>query len=372
MKKTLSILMSLTSLVMYAQDRSHFYTNLLNPFLANPAQAGNTKGIQAVLNARTMLGGIEGSPRTINFGLHGATNNDAGLGLKVISDWRGVFQLTNVEAAYSKKVQLNKVNLIHFGLSLGVCQTAIRQDLLNSNVSLEDPMLTDKNLNKLRVSSGAGFTYKYAEKFEFSTSFPMLITGDENINGFFVSTAHYNFKTGTGEKYTIQPQVNYYNFIYSDKMFDLIANTSWNNTVSISAGYRSNSSLIAGVGFNFSGFSAKYMYYMHTGNLNGLAPAQNEIGITLRFNKPKSKAPEQVNGTDEFSLELKKLNKRINGLMQIESTNPGLVDVSKELAKISTDLADLTKKYTVDTPEQLKELKAVQESLELMIAKSSK
>jgi hypothetical protein len=58
--------------------------------------------------------------------------------------------------------------------------------------------------------------------------------------------------------------------------------------------------------------------------------------------------------------------------MQVESTNPGLVDVSKELAKISSDLSALTKKYTVDTPEQLKELKSVQESLELMIAKSSK
>ncbi len=370
MKKVLYIILALLATSVNAQDRSHFYTNLLNPFLVNPAHAGNGKGIQAVLNARTMLGGIEGSPRTINFGIYGSTNNDAGLGLKVISDWRGVFQLSNFEAAYSKRVQLNKVQVLNFGLSLGVCQTAIRQELLNSNVTLEDPMLTDKNLNKLRVTSGAGFTYKYAEKFEFSTSFPMLITGDEDINGFFVSSAHYNFKTG--EKYTIQPQVNYYNFIYSDKMFDLIANASWNQTLSLSAGYRSNSSVIAGVGLNFSGFSAKYMYYMHTGNLNGLAPAQNEIGITFRFNKPKSKAPAQVNGTDEFSLELKKLNKRINGLMQVESTNPGLVDISKELAKISTDLAALTKKYTVETPEQMKELKAVQESLELMIAKSSK
>jgi hypothetical protein len=130
--------------------------------------------------------------------------------------------------------------------------------------------------------------------------------------------------------------------------------------------------MIAGIGLNFSGFSAKYMHYLHMGDLTGLAPAQNEIGITFRFNKPKTKAPAQVNGTDEFSLELKKLNKRINGLMQVESTNPGLVDVSKELAKISSDLSALTKKYTVDTPEQLKELKSVQESLELMIAKSSK
>lgn len=75
---------------------------------------------------------------------------------------------------------------------------------------------------------------------------------------------------------------------------------------------------------------------------------------------------------DEFSMELKKLNKRINGLMQVESSNPGLVDVSKELAKISIDLDALTKKYSIDTPDQMKELKSVQESLELMIAKTSK
>ena len=65
----------------FAQERSHYYTNLLNPFLINPAHAGSVQGINAIFNAKSMLGGIDGSPRTINFGLSGSLQRDAGLGL---------------------------------------------------------------------------------------------------------------------------------------------------------------------------------------------------------------------------------------------------------------------------------------------------
>lgn len=352
-----------------AQDRSHFYTNLLNPFLANPAVAGIEKGIQTNFNARTVLGGIDGLPRTINAGIYGQMSQDAGLGLKVISDWRGVFQLTNAEAAYSKRVWFNSSNQLSFGLSMGVSQTAIRSEALNSNVRLDDPMLTDNNLNRLRVTSGAGLIYRNADKFEFSASFPMLITGDQPINGFFVSSASYKFKAGANKDYSFTPQVNYYNFIYSNKMADMLVHGSWKETFSLAAGYRSNGTFIAGAGIMFSGFSARYMFYGQTGVLNMLAPAQNEVSLGLRFNKPKAKPVQTVYGSDAFSAELNKINKRINGLMQIESTNPGLVNIPNELTKIRTDLEALLKQYTIDQPEQIKQLRNVQESLDLMIQK---
>lgn len=370
MKKYIFIGIGLAALFQVrAQDRSHFYTNLLNPFLTNPAVASMEKGIQTTFNARTVLGGIDGLPRTINAGVYGQMAQDAGLGLKVISDWRGVFQLTNAEGAYSKRVWFNTSNQLSFGLSLGISQTSIRSEMLNGNVRLEDPLLTDKNLNRLRISSGAGLVYRYADKFEFSTSFPMLITGDQPINGFFVSSASYTFKNGASKEYALIPQVNYYNFIYSNKMADLILNGSWKETFSIAAGYRSNGSYIVGAGILFSGFSARYMYYGQTGVLTNLAPAQNEIALGIKFNKPKAKPVQHVVGSDAFSVELNKINKRIIGLMQIESTNPGLVDVPAELVKIRTELESILKQYTIDQPEQIKQLRNVQESLDLMIQK---
>lgn len=364
----------LLSLNGFAQERSHYYTNLLNPFLINPAQAGATQGINAIFNAKTMLGGIDGSPRTINFGVGASLQRDAGLGLKVISDWSGVFQTTNLEMAYSKKVQLVENHYLSFGLSIGAIQTSLKSELLNSSVNLADPTLTDKDLNRLKVSSGAGFLYNYANKLEIATSFPTLVTGDDKINGFFVSSISYNHKLGKDNKYAIKPGVNYYNMQYSDKLYDAMVTGTWNELISLTTGYRNNGSILMGAGVNFSSFSAHYLYYHHTDKLNGFAPAQNEIAIGFHFNSPKAnrKLKAKVNNEDEFSAELVKIDRRVNGLIQVEQTNPGLVNVPNEVANINKDLEVLLKKYKVETPEQLRLIKSIQESTDLIIAKYGK
>ncbi|MDP3929575.1 MAG: PorP/SprF family type IX secretion system membrane protein [Bacteroidota bacterium] len=363
-----------TSSMVQAQDRSHYYTHLLHPFLINPAAASSDNSIRALFNARTMLGGIDGSPRTINFGLHGGLANDAGLGLKVINDWLGVFQTTNIEMAYSKKVLLSSEQSLHFGLSLGVIQTNLKSDLINGSVNLADPNLTDPNLNRIRIASGAGFIYKFADKFELSTSFPTLVTGDDKINGFFVSSVNYKFKLGEQDKFTVKPIVNYYNMQYSDKMFDAMLHASWNDMLSLTGAYRSNGSIIMGAGTQFNSFSVQYLYYHHTGDLNGLAPAQNEIAIGFAFNKPKKEIkPKKLEfGEDAFSQDLSKINQRVNGLIQVQQSNPGLVDMKKAIADINTDLNKLLQNNKVSSAAHLKLIKSIQESIDLMIATNEK
>lgn len=358
----------------FAQERSHYYTNLLNPFLINPAHAGSVQGINAIFNAKSMLGGIDGSPRTINFGLSGSLQRDAGLGLKVISDWSGVFQTTNMEMAYSKKVQLHEKHFLSFGLSLGVIQTTLKTELLNGTVNLADPTLTDKNINKLRVASGAGFVYKFDDKLQISTSFPSLVTGDDKINGFFISSVSYNKNLGKDNKYQLLPAINFYNMQYSDKLFDAMLTGTWNKTISISTGYRSNGSLLMGAGINFNAFSAQYLYYHHTDKLSGLAPAQNEIAIGFHFNSPKrnAKSKSAMGNQDEFAVELTKIERRVNGLIQIEQTNPGIVNIPNEVTNINKDLEQLLKKFKVETPEHLRLIKNIQESTDLIIAKHEK
>ncbi|MCF8253006.1 MAG: PorP/SprF family type IX secretion system membrane protein [Bacteroidia bacterium] len=374
MKKLLISLAGITLLFAQpslAQVRSHYYTNLLNPFLVNPALAGNTQGINALFNARTMLGGIDGSPRTINFGINGSLEKDAGLGLKVVSDWSGIFQTTNIEMAYSKKVQLVQNQFLSFGLSLGAIQTTLQSELVNGNVNLADPKLNDPSLYKLKIASGAGFIYNYANKFEFATSFPSLVNGDDKINGFFVSSAQYNHAIGKDNKYVLQPRVNYFNMQYSDKLYDVLLKGTWNQTVSLSTGYRNSGAILMGAGFNFNSFSASYLYYYHTDKLNGVAPAQNEIAISFHFNKIKKAAsqPRISSDIDEFSSELSKINRRVNGLIQVEQSNPGLVNIKQEVMNINKDLEVLMKKFKVENPEHLRIIKNIQESIDLIIAK---
>jgi type IX secretion system PorP/SprF family membrane protein len=354
-----------------AQDRSHFYTNLLNPLLVNPATAGNLDNLQAMFNAKTLIGGIDGSPRTLNFGIYSPFANNTGIGAKVISHWSGAFQTINAEGIYSKKVRLTTDQSLTFGLSLGIIQTNLRNELLNGAVNLADPTLINADLNKVRLASGAGLIYKYKNRLELSASSPMMVTGDETLNGFFIASGNYTFNVGANADYSIKPIINYFNMTTAPKMVDILVNAGWNETVFLTTGYRTNGSVVTGLGFNFKNVVIGYNYYYQTGDLNRLAPAQNEIAIAFNFKKPEArvKKKQEVVNDQVIQDQIDKINDKINGLINIEKTNPGLVNVKNEMSKLNKDLEKILTKYKIENIEQLKKIKELQTNIELIIAK---
>ncbi len=354
-----------------AQDRSNLYTNLLNPFLSNPAMAGSYDNIHTMFNAKTFVGGVDASPRLINFGIHSPfANKTGGLGAKAVSQWSGAFQLVNVEGAYSKLVKLTSDQTLSLGLSLGFVQNNLRTDLFTSQVVMSDPSLNSSNLNKMLVTGGAGLVYRYKKSFEAYASSPMMLTGTESLNGFFIAGANYKFTLDADGDYDLKPIVNYYNFVTAPKMVDVLLNASWNETVSLTAGYRTQGSVVMGVGFNFKNVMVAYNYYHNTGNLNRLAPASNEIAIAFNFKKPERRIskPEMVN-EQVIQDQIDKVNDKINGLINIEKSNPGLVNVKTEMVKLNKDLEKILTKYKIENIEQLKKIKELQTNIELLIAK---
>jgi type IX secretion system PorP/SprF family membrane protein len=354
-----------------AQDRSHFYTNLLNPFLVNPAMAGSTEHINAMFNARTFIIGVESSPRTRNFGIHAPTVNNTGIGAKIVSDWRGAFQTINAEGAYSKMIKIKPDHTLTFGLSLGFIQTNLRTEMLNSKVDLSDPTLANPDLNKVHIASGAGLVYRYKKTSEVYLSSPMMVTGDETLNGFFIAGASHKFNLGTTGDYTLKPIVNYYNFMYAPKMVDVLVSAAWTETVMLQAGYRTNGTVVGGIGFNFRNLTLGYNYYHHTGDLHRLAPAQNEVAIAFNFAKPerKMRKKQEVVNDQVIQDQIDKINDKINGLINIEKSNPGLVNVKNEMVKLNRELEKILTRYKIENIEQLKKIKELQVNIELLIAK---
>lgn len=356
-----------------AQDRSNFYTNLLSPFASNPAYAGSYDNIHAGFNAKTYIGGIESSPRLLNFVIHSPfANNAAGIGGKVISQWSGAFQTVNAEGAYSKLVRLTSNQTLNLGMSLGFAQTNLRNDILNSQVNMADPTLNNSNLNKVLFTAGAGMVYRYKKQLEVYASSPMMVTGAQSLNGFFIAGANYTFILDENAEYRLKPIVNYYNFTAAPKLVDVLVSGSWNETVNLTAGYRTNGAVVAGLGFNFKNVLVGYNYYYNTGNLNRLAPAQNEISIAFNFRRPDKKAKKSdVVDAQVIQDQIDKINDKINGIINVEKSNPGLVNVKGELSKLNKDLERILAKYKIENIDQLKKIKELQTNIELIIAKYS-
>lgn len=357
-----------------AQDRSNFYTQLLNPYLGNPALTGSYDAIHAAFNAKTLIGGLASSPRTINFSLHSPFGKYSdGLGVKAISQWSGAFQTINLEGSYSKLVRLATNHNLNLGLSLGFMQTNLNTDLLNAQVNFNDPSLSNPALNNLLVTGGAGFVYKFKKQLEVYGSSPMMLTGKQNLNGFFIAGANYSFFVDEKGDYKIKPMVNYYNFVTAPKLVDVIVSTDWKQTVSLNFGYRTYGSAILGMGLNFKNVMVNYNYYYHTGNYDKFAPASNEVSIAFNFRKPERRITKKEVVSDQIIQdEIEKINQKINALLNLEQSNPGLINIKNEMIKLNKDLEKILTKYKIENMDQLKRIKELQINLELIIAKYNK
>lgn len=351
-----------------AQERSIVYSNLLNPFAYNPALAGSNDNISALFNTRGVLGGIDGTWRSYNFGIHAPLKNGNGIGIKFISSSVGVFQTINAEGVFSKTVKLNSKSNLSLGLSAGITQTNLKADMLNKMVDLSDPMLSSTDLNKLLFSSGLGLLYKFDKKAELGLSFPALMTGDKPLNDMMVLNAGWNFYGGAQKEWKVKPMLNYYKLNSSPQMIDGLLQGSWKETVSLAAGYRTNSCVIIMAGINFKSFAVNYAYYSYTSGIKALAPTENEISISFGFNKP-SKTASAASSEQAVQDEIDRINTKLNELMGVEKTNPGLVDMKKELSKLNKDLVKVLSRYKINNPEQIQKIRSLQGTIESIIAK---
>lgn len=363
------LLLLIASFNLKAQERNSSYTNILNPFILNPALAGSTDNIYTIFNSRGVVGGINGANRAYNFGIHAPIKNSIGLGAKILSSSVGVFQTINAEGVFSKSVKLNTKNSLSFGISLGFYQTNLKSELLNRQVDLSDQALNSNTLNKMLFTSGVGLLYKYDKKAEIGISMPSIITGDQPLNNLFIANAGWNFYAGKEKIWKLKPMVNFYNFTNGLNMVDGILQGAWKETVLLAAGYRSNGSMIASAGLNFKTFAIHYAYYNQMSGYNALAPVQNEIAIAFSFNKPKPSYKNQVVNDEVIQDEIDKLNDRLNGLVSVDKTNPGLVNMKKELGKLNKDLEKVLSRYKITNQNQIQKVKNLQASIESLMTK---
>lgn len=108
----------------------------INPYLSNPAMAGNN-GTNLFALHRSQWTDIEGAPETFIITLDGMVpSKRVGLGLLIYNDIVNIVGRTGAYGTYSYKLPLGNDHRISFGISLGVEQNRLLFDRLVT----EDPM----------------------------------------------------------------------------------------------------------------------------------------------------------------------------------------------------------------------------------------
>jgi type IX secretion system PorP/SprF family membrane protein len=181
MKKFILTLFSILGIsVAFGQQDPLYSQYLLNPFIINPAYAGFTNNITALVANRSQWAGLEGRPITSNASMHTALNqNKMGLGVTALKDEIGTNKTTEVHLAYAYRIEMKNKDRISFGLHAGGVN--YKNDFSKLTIDPNDPKF-QANINETTFSFGAGIIYS-SDRWMAGISVPKMLSAKAQING---------------------------------------------------------------------------------------------------------------------------------------------------------------------------------------------
>ena len=184
MKKLLHLLIIVCPcLVAHAQQDPLYALYLNNPAVINPAFTGINKNLMANFSYRTQWAGFDGNPTTMAANAQiSILDNKLGAGLLFVNDGIGENTTTNLNAAFSYKIDFNE-KIFSFGMQAGVITYKNDPIKLNINpdpANLDDPAFA--RVSESQFNMGAGAVLK-SEKFIVGLSVPRLLANSFETDG---------------------------------------------------------------------------------------------------------------------------------------------------------------------------------------------
>lgn len=132
----------------FAQQTPIYSLYTFNPFIVNPAYAGNNNYYQAHTNSRYQFLGIENAPVTTLLCFHGPhTTQPMGWGGTIFNDNQGALSKFGVYGSYSYTVPVKEDMNVSFGLQAGIINHTV--DLTKVTFLHTEYSITEQSFNSL-------------------------------------------------------------------------------------------------------------------------------------------------------------------------------------------------------------------------------
>lgn len=272
---------------------------MFNPLALNPAYAGTSGVLHAMVLSRHQWVGFEDAPSTQTFTIHTpVSSRNIGTGLSVVHDRIGPVTNTNAFFDYAFQVNLTESVKLSMGLKGGF--SYFQRDLTKymDEVGTEDPAYNEPVDSKLLPNFGFGI-YCYGNRFYAGASVPRLLEnkiGEQGVSSVAVPKENRLYLLMAGYVYPIHPD------IMLKPSFLLRATNSAPLSVDLNLSVLVREKLWAGGMFRpGSGFGAilqyqlspqiraGYAYEMSTNEMMSYQSGTHEIMISYEFNFRKDK-----------------------------------------------------------------------------------
>ncbi len=274
-----------------AQQLPHYTQYMYNMNILNPAYAGS-KGPEVISFGtlyRSQWYSASGGPKTLTANVHGAFNENNGVGLSFIDDKYGPIKQSMVTADYSHTLHFGKTNLA-FGLKAGINMFRVGNNYYIAQPN--DPVLSN-SLSDTRLNLGAGLFY-YSDKYYLSVSVPNFVPNKfNNGNGYQATDQVHLFIAGgyvfdLSEDFKLKPHFLLFNSINQSIQADLNLNMLYDNRFELGLSYRLNDA-VSGL-FNirlFDSLRVGYAYDIHLSDIAYYSPTSQEFFLNYDWSLSK-------------------------------------------------------------------------------------
>lgn len=270
LKSCFVLLMLMLTKEVIAQQDPHYTQYMFNTMSINPAYAGSTGSLQALLLYRSQWVGVDGAPETQNFSMHSPLRNEKmGLGLNIVNDKLGPSSEVFADANFSYTIQTGYYTKLAFGVKGGA--RVLNVDWSKGRFYDPEDVLLNNNIDsRIMPSLGAG-VYWYSDRWYIGASIPNFIRSDYYddiqeavlsnrlhyfIMGGYVFDINRNLKLKpaflvkavSGAPVSVDVSANF----LLQEFLNLGAAYRWNDSVSLLAGFQISRSLFVGYSYDYT------------------------------------------------------------------------------------------------------------------------
>ena len=279
----------LLSLKSFSQQDPQYTHYQYNTMTVNPAYTGSRGHLTLLSLYRSQWVGLEGSPKTITFGIDSPIGKFDGVGISIVQDELGPSTETYIDGNYAHQLIVNKKG---HRLALGL-KAGIRFFSLDwSKGRFRDPeAVFNENINsKVLPGIGAGVFY-YTNRFYLGLSTPNIFTNahyDEIQESEALERMHF-FLIG-GYVFDVNPDLKFKPSFFVKQVLgapvavDVSANFLLYETLNLGVNYRWDDSVSGLLGFQISPkLNMGYAYDFSINELNNYNSGTHEIFLRYQF-----------------------------------------------------------------------------------------
>jgi len=271
---------------------NHYY---VNPFLTNPAMAGESGTNMYLLN-RSQWIDVEGAPETFVATFDGMVGkSNLGYGLTLMNDVVNIVGQTAVYGTYSYKLPVFEESQLSFGMSIGFEQNKLLFDRIRATDPVEITLINNIE-DQSNFDANAGMVYTWQNLRIGASAYQLLANRNEftdelNDNKYvYAFQRHYVANLGyrlelEENKISVDPYVQMRMAYKVDPQFDMNLMLNFADKAWIGGGYRTNygGNFMAG-GVLANRLMASYSYGRSVGSIERLSANSHEFMLGYKFN----------------------------------------------------------------------------------------